>query len=337
MSSSPHLIYSKNRSFIDEHKAVGIDNTHGISVIVPAYNAERWISRAIESLTKQDSSALEIIIIDDGSNDNTKFIAEAHAKLDERIRVESHPNQGAPAARNFGLSISQYSYILFLDADDYLFHGSLSSWANLAQKEGADMVFGPFSTEHAGILRPGLGAHYADGTQILEGWLEGRGTPPCAVLWRKEFIVKIGGWRPLLKNDDGELGMRGLIEGAKVKLSDEGMGVWVQHDSPDRISRRFGPDVIESEYAGISALEEMAVSRGIGLQKHFARAYYRLAYQGYAVGATEVGRKALTDARRLGLRGHRGSAVHTLFANVFGLEKKMKLSKLFKGFFKSKN
>lgn len=86
-----------------------------LSIVIPLYNAEKYISEAIESLLIQKSVDIEIVVIDDGSNDNSPIIAQSYPV--KYIRTE---NRGASAARNVGVSLSTGEYVMFLDADDYL-------------------------------------------------------------------------------------------------------------------------------------------------------------------------------------------------------------------------
>ena len=92
-----------------------------ISVIVPIYNAEKYLAKCIESLLHQSHTALQIILINDGSTDQSWTIAEQYAQQDSRIQLYSHPtNQGQSAARNLGLMHATGKYISFVDADDYV-------------------------------------------------------------------------------------------------------------------------------------------------------------------------------------------------------------------------
>ncbi|MCF1617098.1 MAG: glycosyltransferase [Staphylococcus equorum] len=89
-----------------------------ISVIVPVYNAEKSLKECIESIIEQTYKNLEIIIIDDGSNDNSGKISEDFAKIDKRIKVVRQRNMGPSSARNKGLNIATGDYIQFVDSDD---------------------------------------------------------------------------------------------------------------------------------------------------------------------------------------------------------------------------
>lgn len=91
-----------------------------ISVIVPIYNTAAYLSRCIESLVNQTYSYLQIILIDDGSTDNSGAIADEWQAIDSRIEVYHQSNRGQSAARNVGLQHAKGEYIAFVDSDDYI-------------------------------------------------------------------------------------------------------------------------------------------------------------------------------------------------------------------------
>lgn len=91
-----------------------------VSIIIPAYNASRFIQQCIESILNQDFHDWELIIIDDGSTDDTKMICEEYVSTNRKIRFISQKNQGVSVARNKGLCVSLGEYVMFIDADDLL-------------------------------------------------------------------------------------------------------------------------------------------------------------------------------------------------------------------------
>lgn len=112
-----------------------------ISIITPAFNAEQTIEQTIVSVQRQSHEDWELIIIDDGSTDATRSIAEAVS--DRRIKVVHQKNAGASAARNTGLGLAQGEYITFLDADDSLPRNALKRRAELLDREPLiDIVHG---------------------------------------------------------------------------------------------------------------------------------------------------------------------------------------------------
>src|SRR5438552_18454960 len=89
-----------------------------VSILIPAYNAERWIADTIQSAMAQTWSRIEIIIVDDGSSDRT--VAVSRRFESRRVKVVTQPNMGSTAARNKALEFAQGSYVQWLDADDLL-------------------------------------------------------------------------------------------------------------------------------------------------------------------------------------------------------------------------
>lgn len=91
-----------------------------VSVIVPIYNTELYIKQCIDSIINQTYKDIEIILIDDGSSDNSPAICDYYANIDKRIIIIHKKNEGVNVARRVGLSIASSDYILFVDADDWL-------------------------------------------------------------------------------------------------------------------------------------------------------------------------------------------------------------------------
>ena len=91
-----------------------------VSIIVPAYNAQRYIKKCLDSLIAQTYEKIEILVINDGSTDDTGHICDDYSKDDARIRVFHIQNGGVSKARNYGLRAAAGSYIMFVDSDDYV-------------------------------------------------------------------------------------------------------------------------------------------------------------------------------------------------------------------------
>lgn len=112
-----------------------------VSVIVPVYNAEKYLKRSIESVINQTYKDLEIIIIDDKSTDNSKKIIQKYASSDNRIRAFfSEINQGVSKSRNIGMKSVSGDYIIFMDADDYIVPNAIEVMMNASNKYNADIV-----------------------------------------------------------------------------------------------------------------------------------------------------------------------------------------------------
>ena len=97
------------------------------SIIIPAYNANAFLPSILESILSQEYPNFEVLLINDGSTDNTEDICRHYASLDKRISLISKNNEGVSIARNKGLDIAQGKYILFVDADDILYPNALST------------------------------------------------------------------------------------------------------------------------------------------------------------------------------------------------------------------
>lgn len=115
-----------------------------ISVIVPVYNVEEYLERCFLSIKKQVYSNLEIILVDDGSPDNSPYICERLKDADERVVVVHKQNGGLSSARNAGLEIANGEYIMFVDSDDWLEPDAISYLFDFLKRESADFVMGSF-------------------------------------------------------------------------------------------------------------------------------------------------------------------------------------------------
>lgn len=91
-----------------------------ISVIVPVYNAEKYLARCVESILRQDFTDFELLLVDDGSKDKSGLICDEYAQKDQRVRVFHKKNSGVSSARNIGLDCAKGSHVCFIDSDDYI-------------------------------------------------------------------------------------------------------------------------------------------------------------------------------------------------------------------------
>ncbi len=121
-----------------------------VSVIVPAYNAERTIKRCIDSITNQSYSNIEIIVIDDGSTDGT--LKEIELIKDNRIIYQRQNNMGVSISRNKGLKISNGDFVMFVDADDMIDLDLVNQMVELAETNSLDMVCCSHTEEHSTIV-----------------------------------------------------------------------------------------------------------------------------------------------------------------------------------------
>lgn len=120
-----------------------------ISIIIPVYNGEKYIAECLESIRKQEFSDYEVIVINDGSTDESRRICEEIAQSEKRLKVCSIENQGVSHARNLGIQYAKAPWILFLDGDDYLAGQCLEAFVQLL-KDGSDCIYGDYLRGSAG-------------------------------------------------------------------------------------------------------------------------------------------------------------------------------------------
>ncbi len=116
-----------------------------ISIIVPVYNAENTIGTCVDSLVRQSHNLLEIILVDDGSTDNSGKICDELALKDNRIKVIHKDNEGVSVARNAGINKALGYAVTFVDADDTLDVNALSLMLNKMLNNDCDIVMGDYS------------------------------------------------------------------------------------------------------------------------------------------------------------------------------------------------
>lgn len=111
-----------------------------VSVIVPAYNVEKYLDRGIESICEQTYSNLEIILVNDGSADSTPELCDWWAKKDERVVVIHQENGGQCVARNVALNVMRGEYVMFVDSDDYINRDMISQMVSSLEKNNLDFI-----------------------------------------------------------------------------------------------------------------------------------------------------------------------------------------------------
>lgn len=119
-------------------------NNGVVSVIIPVFQSEKYLLRCVESVLKQTYSEIEIILLDDGSSDNSLSICEKLAEEDVRIKVFHHDNIGVAATRNKGLDYAMGQFILFLDSDDWIDTNTLSVMVSSLRDSSADLCICSF-------------------------------------------------------------------------------------------------------------------------------------------------------------------------------------------------
>lgn len=111
-----------------------------VSIIIPVYNVEKYLERCILSVLSQTHKELELILVNDGSTDQSLQICQKYETLDKRIKLVNQKNSGASAARNTGLKCASGSYIAFIDSDDYVSKNYIKNLLLAAKEKNLDLV-----------------------------------------------------------------------------------------------------------------------------------------------------------------------------------------------------
>lgn len=126
-----------------------------VSIVVPIYNVENYVLKCIETLTNQTYKNIEIILVNDGSTDNSYKIAQKAALTDNRIKLYTKENGGVSDARNFGIKKATGDYLILVDSDDTIDINAIFKTVNILEKHDADMIMAEklCYTEESGIQK----------------------------------------------------------------------------------------------------------------------------------------------------------------------------------------
>lgn len=143
-----------------------------VSAIVPVYNVEKYLSRCLDSIINQTYKNIEIILVNDGSNDDSLEICNYYKNKDKRIKLVNKTNGGLSSARNSGLRIATGEYILFIDSDDWILEETINELIYYAQKYKVDFV--RYSPVYAGYsnIEDGTPWKFPDERQIEPGYYD---------------------------------------------------------------------------------------------------------------------------------------------------------------------
>ncbi len=204
--------------------------TPQVSVIMPAYNGDRYIVQALESVLSQTFTDLEIIVVDDGSTDGTRQVLEPYL---DKIRYIYQENQGVAAARNRGIQEAKGDLIAFLDQDDFFFPDKLAAQVSLFR-----------SSPSLGIVNSGWRLVDEQGETIsdikpwqyfpkldLETWIVQMPVLPSAMMFSRKWLELIGGFNSEFDSvDDSDLVIRLAVLGCEAAWLPQITACYRQHD-----------------------------------------------------------------------------------------------------------
>ncbi|MCS4149351.1 glycosyltransferase [Salinibacter ruber] len=207
-----------------------------MSVVIPCYNNETYVGNAIESVLKQDYSPLEVVVVNDGSTDDSLNEIQ---RFDEHVKIISTPNRGAPAARNTGLETATGSLIKFLDADDELFEGTIRRQVERhVEMEEDAIVFGEgvwFEESSGRAFRRRFREREAGEDFVTYVF---RMNPQTSLsLYTSRLLNRVEGFdESLSRAQDLDLNLRLCLAGGKHKYVPDDVTRIRMHEGEDRIS-----------------------------------------------------------------------------------------------------
>lgn len=167
-----------------------------VSIVIPCFNAAAWIGETIASAMDQGDVPLEIVLVDDGSTDDSVTIAQRIAR--ERLHVIRQTRQGVSRARNVGTAAAQGTFIQYLDADDLLVPGTLTAKVNALVTTGADVAYGDWLHWQRGdsgaFIEGSRVTRTIDGRPDIEIF-GGKWWPLAALLYRRSLVERMLPWR----------------------------------------------------------------------------------------------------------------------------------------------
>lgn len=235
-----------------------------ISIIVPTYNVEKYIRTCIESILAQTYRNVEVIIVNDGSTDQSLAVISDLICSHHNVKVINQKNQGLSVARNTGIDVATGKYITFVDADDKIMPGFVSSLYQIADKTGADIVRGSFRDFNGNIPKdwaPDFNVPTNCGTIVLDQFLSSNiSFVVWSSIYRLDFINSNHiRFTPGILLEDGDFTTRAYMLAKLVATSPE----------PNYAYRiRQGSILTTNNAQKMSLSEEKVISQFISTLKH---------------------------------------------------------------------
>jgi len=223
-----------------------------VSILIPCYNSEKWLGETIKSVLSQTWQNIEVIIVDDGSTDNSLSIAKSFAS--NKVKVITQDNQGASSARNRALKEAQGDFIQYLDADDLLAPNKIESQIKIIQQNNYDFIIaGAWARFYAHptdakFIQELVWQDMAPVDWLTCSWEDGGMMPLHSWLLSRQLVSKAGYWNESLSvNDDGEYFCRVLLASEGVKFCSEAKSYY-RSALPNSLSRRSDRSAMESAF-----------------------------------------------------------------------------------------
>ena len=278
-----------------------------VSVIIPVYNAEVWLEPCLRSVTRQTHTDLEILIVDDGSSDDSAAIVSS--VLDPRIRLLRQNNKGAASARNLGISEATGEFIQFLDADDLLEPDKIARQLHrldfTLQDTVATCQWIRFSESPGDLGQSAEPQRMPDRPPLdwLIDSLSGGGMFQTACwLTPRVLIEKAGPWNESLTlHDDGEFFTRVLLRAAALRSIPEPLVYYRSVPSSLSRQRSLAAATSSLHVSRSRANEMLAVDRSLRVRCALATSFLQVAYE-FSKTFPQIAKQALSEIESLSAR-----------------------------------
>lgn len=229
-----------------------------ISIIVPVYNIEMVLDRCIESILQQTYKVIEIILIDDGSADDSGYICDKYAQKDRRVKVIHKMNEGAAAARNTGLDYATGEYIGFVDGDDWIrplmYEKMYDACKRYHVKTAACGIYSAYDTAHFTLIKnTSMEQFFNEEAMLKEILSDGAiGIGVCTKLYHRSIFEKVR--FPCQKsNEDAAILLHTIIGwGGLIHI---GEPMYYYYFRPDSISNSYNDEKLALLYKNANAIK----------------------------------------------------------------------------------
>ena len=279
-----------------------------VSIIIPCYNAERWLAATLESALAQTWPAKEIIVVNDGSRDASLAVARSYAG--RGVQVIDQANHGASAARNRGLQEARGEFIQFLDADDLLSPGKIAAqMALLTARPSAGMLascaWGRFQDDpvRAAFVDDVVFRDFAALDFLLLAGENGAMMHPSAWLVPRNVADRAGPWNETLSlNDDGEYFCRVLLASTGVAFcADPSARSYYRSGLAGSLSQQRSPAARRSQFASIKLIADHLLAAGDSANtRHACAGHWRRFVHDFYPAPSELIALAEQEVFRLG-------------------------------------
>lgn len=275
-------------------------NVPVFSIIIPCYNHGKFLSDCLNSITNQNFTGWEAILVNDGSTDDTEEIVKDLIKEESRIKYIYQENQGLSASRNTGMAAAKGEYLVFLDADDWLFPDCLKTYSNFLRENPESKLLrcGYAYWDHPKGRK--YHTHYPVGDGLIYPTVLTQNIGPChSVLIRRDFAESLGGFDNSLKScEDWDFWICAGKMGARIDSISETLVAYryvphsmsrnplVMYEALTEVSRRAGKSderfPKDAPYNHAAELDYPSIQK-----KHLIRMLGVMLYQGKAWEAAE--------------------------------------------------